>query len=174
MELGSGSQWRTTFAPVDFLVGMSYRIVVSYSVGERALKVQIKGLDGSVWAVPSVTLTPEFKGFSVTHFAVASFSDKDSGGAILARGTVDSITLTLPDAVEPRINYQHFGKMLEVSLNSMTGWQYDLEVSSNLASWRTVQGPVVGTGNKLRFNAMATTSEVLGFLRVRGERLTGR
>jgi hypothetical protein len=109
--------------------------------------------------------------FALDTVSVTSYSgagqDPDFFGTILAHGTVDNITVTLPPVVR-NFSGEFTNNLWQVQFGTYTGWNYTLQRSTNMISWNDASDAAPGTGNVMTFpdtNALSGQA----FFRVRAQ-----
>ena len=107
------------------------------------------GEEGAVWLALTTPLAPSFTDFRVDTFAVASYSDAGAGGSLYARGYVDNVTWTVPDAPVQGLHTARTANGLELRWQAAPDHRYGVEASADLRQWTPQQAPAPGTGGWL-------------------------
>lgn len=109
--------------------------------------------------------------FALDTIAVISYSgvgqDPSFFGTILAHGSVDNITVTLPPAVR-NFSGEFTNDTWQLQFGTYATWDYTLQRSTNLISWSDASVTLPGTGNIMGFSdTNALTSQA--FYRIRAQ-----
>jgi hypothetical protein len=91
-------------------------------------------------------------GFSLDTFAVESYSsagqDPSYAGSILAHGTVDNVQISYATTAPPALSVTLASGAAGISFNSISGYLYTLQRTSNFQSWTNVVTASVGDGGQ--------------------------
>lgn len=166
----TGTNWGTGgFAPLGLTTGDLFRISLSYSASQHQLRTVITKNGQAFGPIDDTSFGTNFLGFALDAFAVCSYSDAGQdpfyAGSLLAHGTIDNVTLSLPDPVA-RFQGTRTGSTWSAQFQSRSHYNYWLEKTVDLNAWLTVDGPVSGNGGSV---SLQDTNAVLatGFYRVR-------
>jgi hypothetical protein len=128
------------------------RVTMHYTAADQMCVLTITTNGVVVVAPVVVVLTAPRVSFGDYHldtFAVESYSDAESGGSLLAHGTIGSVDLEVP---RPPVTYLRPGLMNgagRVEFSSRTNWNYILQSSADLLTWFPAGPAVPGTGGNL-------------------------
>jgi hypothetical protein len=163
--------------PLELTTGDLYRITLTFLASNRVLRTAVlrNGVPystGTSNTLRDVVLT-NVHDFRVDTLAVMSYSDavqvgpRTWWGSVLAHGTVDNLSLTLP---APPVQNLALASAVpaRVQFLSRTNWQYQLERSTNLMEWQPASATVPGTGATLTLQDTNTTTPQ-AYYRVRAE-----
>jgi hypothetical protein len=136
----------TTPLPTNVVI----RVSMNYTANNQTSVLTLTTNGVALFAPLPVTLAnpPDFDNFRVDTFAVESYNGADSGGSILAHGAIGNVLLVVP----PPLNIVQVtldDGVAGVQIASQTGWNYVLQSSADLQTWRPVGPGVVGTGGLL-------------------------
>jgi hypothetical protein len=109
--------------------------------------------------------------FALDTVSVISYSgagqDPNFFGSILAHGTVDNITVTLPPVVR-NFSGEFTNHLWQVQFNTYSNWLYTLQRSTDLTSWSDASASFPGNGDAMSLsdtNALANQA----FYRIRAQ-----
>ena len=154
--------------PMEMTMGDLFRVRMEYTATNGTLITTMTRNGEPFGPLEQNRLTPNFSDFRVDGFAITSYSDERADGSILARGTVDNITVVYPEGPHIDLTSQLVAGIFETRFLSRTNWQYQLERTTDLGSWAPVGPWVPGTGGELTLSQQI--NEARGFYRVRAER----
>jgi hypothetical protein len=95
--------------------------------------------------------------FRIDAVAIMSYSDAiqvgspQFWGSVLAHGTIDNITLTLPPNPVNNLAMVRSNGAWRAQFNSQTNWSYALERTIDARSWTVVSATNQGTGTTMTF-----------------------
>lgn len=151
------SDGRLPWAYADSFVALQaeveYRFRLDWSATDGVL-----GLAWWIDGEPGPDLRPVrmpagFSDFAVDALAVSSYSDAGQdprfAGSVRASGWVDDIEWVLPPDPVRDLRFTGSPFHREVTFKSQPGWEYTLEVSTDLARWEAVGTAEAGTGGDL-------------------------
>ena len=127
--------------------------------------------NGAFYAtIPDAQLGTGFEGFTVDHVAVCSYSnagqDPAYAGSILAHGVVDNLSFNLITP-PPQISGAFSNQVWTVQVACRSNYVYQLERSTNLASWSPISGEVKASGTSLELqDPMPSASSAIYRVRV--------
>ena len=134
--------------PLELKINALYHIELAYSSSGRVLEI---AMTENGQALPSITplrMSQNFGDFRVDTFALSSYSDAGQSpefpGSIFAQARIDNIVITVPPGPSIQISGRRRGNAWEVTFDSLRGWDYSLERSTDLKQWTTVAGPLSG------------------------------
>jgi hypothetical protein len=186
-DAGFGDTWATTvissnnvFAyghnfPLALTTNDRYEITVAYDPADQTVRTSARRNGQSVGPLEPVSLagTPDFR---LDAFSITSYSDAVQVGApiyygsILAHGTLEELTLVLPDPPAAGLLVEkNTGGFIEVSFVARSQWIHAVERSTDFLHWTMAAPPVVGADVQVVLrdtNSPASTA----FYRVRSER----
>ncbi len=150
-----------------------YHIELVYTASNQTLHTSMTCNGAPFGPMPDAVAGSDFTDFRVDHIAICSYSDalQDPyyAGSILAHGTVDNFTVTLPPAPVSNVSGRFSDGAWQVEFESRTNWLYTLESTKDLRSWTDVSATTAGTGGTLVLsdtNALAPNA----FYRIRANR----
>ncbi len=157
------------FTLLNLPVGVTMRISMSYTSSNKMVKTSITTNGVSIGAINNVVLSGGFTDFRVDTFALESYSDAFTTDSILAHGSVDNISVTVPPPPIQNFRGAFTNGQWQVEFLSRTNWNYVLERTTNFQNWTNVSLAVSGTGTNLFLpdtNALAEKA----FYRVRAQK----
>ncbi len=164
--------YRDSFVNLD--AGSLYGFELTYTAADRRLGLVMTVDGGPGPELQPVILPASFTDFRVDALSINSYSDAGQdprfAGSVLATGWIDDLTWTLPAPAVGRLRWVTMADVAGVSLMTRTGWNYQLESSTDLRTW-AVAGPVVGgTGGEKVLPDTATGDGDERFYRVKATR----
>lgn len=168
--VSSNKQFAFAFTVFEMPIEQLFHIDMHYSAVQQALVTTVSSNGVSV-AVTN-QLDSSFSDFRVDVVSISSYSDAgqhpDFDGSILANGTVDNISITVPEPPVGAVTGGFANNVWQVTLTSEPGWTYSLERTSDFQNWTQVGSSVSGTGGTLTLQDSAPPAT--GFYRVRAEK----
>jgi len=141
-----------SYGVVELPTNMVMRVTMNYTAADQmcVLTITTNG-DAAVAPVVVVFTAPHvyFGDYHLDAFAVESYSDAESGGSLLAHGTIGNVVLEAP---RPPVTYLRpalLHGVERVRFASRTNWNYILQSSADLQTWAPAASPVAGTGGYL-------------------------
>jgi hypothetical protein len=130
--------WGYADSYVTLETGRHYRFELAYSSTHRTARMSML-TDGQPGPqLTDIVLPANFTRFQVDTFAISNYSGAGQNplyaGSVLARGWIDNISITVPEAPILSLRARDGG----VSLDALAGWRYTLEASGNLTDWSAV------------------------------------
>lgn len=185
-DAGFGDTWATTVVSSnnvfafahDFPLTLSptdvFRITLAYTASNELVRATAtkNGAPFGPLADLSLAGKPDFR---LDSFAVISYSDSiQSGppafhGSVLAHGTVDNLTLVVPDPPLLALRLGGSNDWWGATFQSQTNWVYTLERSPRLQNWSAASATVPGNGGALNLSDDNIPGPMM-FYRVRAER----
>jgi hypothetical protein len=142
----------SSYGVVELPTGVVMRVVMNYTAVDQMCVLTIT-TNGSVVVPPVVVVLNApyvtFGDYHLDTFAIESYSDAESGGSLLAHGTIGNITIKVPRAPVTFLQPALLNGAEGVQFSSLEDWNYILQSSRDLQSWVQVGSPVAGTGGKL-------------------------
>jgi len=144
---GAGS-----YGVVELPTNVVMRVVMNYTAADQMCVLTIT-TNGVVVVAPVVVVLNapgvNFGDYHLDAFAVESYSDAQSGGSLLAHGTIGNVVLEVP---RPPVTYVQLALVDgagRVQFASRLNWNYVLQCSADLRTWLPAAPPAAGTGGKL-------------------------
>src|SRR5688572_5887276 len=162
------------FGLVEIPVNVPMRVTLSYTSADHTLQIQVRtnGVTlGEIVRAPLIQTNIQM-GFVLDAFSISSYSDEgqfpsEFEGSIFARGTIDNIELTLPDAPAFRASGALVAGKWEQTIIGEAGWFYTLQASTDLKNWSDVSPEVEGADAALKLSPSEPETGVLRFFRVK-------
>ena len=152
--------------PYDLADGQNHRIRCRWDPLTRRFATEITGIPG---IQPTDPALPTADDFAVDALAVVLWNEGNTpGDSLMANGTLDNITVTLPDPAQ----YLTGPLTIETATQSVRflsrmAYRYQLEGTGDLNSWNVVAGPLAGTGDELSLSDLRDAYFLQQFYRVR-------
>jgi hypothetical protein len=165
-----GSHWsRGGFAGLEMPLDDLFHVEMVYAASDHTLRTSITDNGMPFGPVPDAYLPATFLSFRVDHIAIASYSDANGWGSLLAKGVVDNLTVTATPRAAQRISGGFVASgVWQAQFLSHTNWLYTLERTTNFQSWTPVSETRRGTENDMALqDTHAPAAEA--FYRVRVE-----
>ena len=164
--------------PLELTVGDLFHFDMRYTASNQVLHTTVSrngqpfglGLDNSLADLSLATL-PDFR---VDTVAVMSYSDigqspAQFAGSILAHGTVDNLSVTMPAWPVQNLSGRFTNPTWQAEFLGRTNWSYTLERSMDFQNWSVVSASTPGTAtNLILIDTNAAASK--NFYRVRADR----
>ncbi len=150
--------------------GITMHVLMAYTTSNKTVKTSITTNGVSIGSINHVVLSSGFTDFRVDTFALESFSDAYTTDSLLAHGSVDNITFTVPPPPIQNFRGAFTNGQWQVEFLSRTNWNYVLERTQNFLSWTETSPRTNGTGAKIFLpdtNAIPFTTQ---FYRVKANR----
>jgi hypothetical protein len=165
----------TDYTILDLPVETTLRITMAYSAADSTLVTTLTADGTPAVAIHPVTLSATFTDFRVDAFSVTSYSANGEkskfGSSLLAHGTVDNVTLTLPPPPVVNLRGRFNGAQWEATFTSRTNWSYVLEAAGDFRSWSEVSPAANGTGNELALQETNAPPATMRFYRIKARHL---
>ena len=168
--ISSSNQFATKFAfPLPLTSGVTYHVTMNYAASNKTLVTSVTTNGSAFGTIPNVVLGSTFKDFRLDELAVINWSDAGADGSLLAHGTVDNFTVTLPPPPVQNLTGAFSNNLWQAQFISQTNWLYTLQCSTDLISWNSVSLTNSGNGTNLY---LPDTNAIFdkAFYRVRAER----
>ena len=144
------------FDDLSLQTNVTYHVKLNHAAGEGTISGLIL-TNGQVFTTMPIVGNNfgEIIGpFALDTVSVTSYSgagqDPEFFGSVLAHGTVDNITVTLPPVVR-NFSGEFTNNVWQVQFGNYTAWNYTLQRSTNLISWSDASATLPGTGNIMSF-----------------------
>jgi len=131
---------------LEMTPGETFRILMDYVAATRTLTTIISN-NAVQFGQTQTILVPTNFDFRVTAFSVSSYSDAiqpPPPGSILAHGTVDNISITVPPPPVMNLTGAFSNGVWRAQFTSCTNWSYSLERATEFQSWTNVAASVSG------------------------------
>jgi hypothetical protein len=154
--------------PLEMPIADLFHVSMNYTASNSTLATIMTRNGEPFGPLEPTHLDANFSDFRVDAFAISSYSDDRADGSILARGTVDNIVVIYPEGPSTKLAGRVVSGTFEARFTSRANWSYQLEHSSDLATWNAVGGLTRGTGGELTISHQNPSAH--GFYRVSAER----
>lgn len=142
----SNSRLAFWWASVPLESGVQYRIRLYHAAGTTNIAGMVL-VDGQVYtSLPLSWVSTNFTDFRLNAISISSYSDENSGGAILAHGLVDTLVVTTPSPPVANLICGFAEGTWQMQFQSQPNWVYALERTRDFITWTDVSPNVVGTG----------------------------
>jgi hypothetical protein len=170
--LSSNNQFATTFAfPFTLDPGTLFHVAMNYTASNQTMHTTMarNGAPFAAGAIPDVVLGSSFSDFRLDQFAVINWSDAGADGSLLAHGTVDNFTVTVPPPPVQNFSGIFTNNFWQAQFTGQSNWLYTLERTTNFISWNDVSQTNNGNSTNL---FLPDTNAISGkaFYRIRAER----
>ncbi|HYG35091.1 MAG TPA: hypothetical protein VEC99_09920, partial [Clostridia bacterium] len=149
MNFSSGSD----YSLFDLPLGVPMRVVLSYTASNQTASVSITTNGVLVGPLASAPLSSQFTEFVVDTFAIASYSDAGQEpfmpGSVLAHGVVDNLVVSAPLPALRDFQGALVAGNWQASFQTRTNWNYQLQASEDLSTWKNIGEIISGTGQKV-------------------------
>lgn len=160
--------------PVELTLGDLFHVEMTYTAGNRTM-VTTMTRNGEVFGpIENAVAGPGFGGFRVDHLAVCSFNDggqdPEWDGSVLAHGTMDNISVTVPAPPVPNIRLHFAAGRLEARFTGHSNWTYTLERTLDFHGWTPASPTRRGEVTELTLQDTNSVNPRAAFYRVRADR----
>ena len=142
----------SSYGVVELPTNVVMQVVMNYTAADQLCVLTIT-TNGNVVVAPVVVVlnAPDvyFSDYHLDTFAVESYSGAQSGGSLLAHGTIGNVVLEVPPPPVTFLRPSLLNGVERMEFSSRTNWNYVLQSSSDLNNWTQVGSPVPGTGGKM-------------------------
>ena len=142
----------SSYGVVELPVNIVMHVAMVYTAADQTCELTITTNGVAVVAPVVVVLNAPgvyFGDYHLDAFSVESYSDAESGGSLLAHGTIGNIVLVAPPPPVTCLQAAVINGVGQVQFASRLYWSYVLQNSADLVTWST-DGPVVpGTGGTM-------------------------
>ncbi|MEO7298166.1 MAG: hypothetical protein ABI042_06265 [Verrucomicrobiota bacterium] len=159
------------FTLLNLPVGVTMHISLAYTSSNKTVKTSITTNGVSIGAVNNVVLSSAFTDFRVDTFALESYSDFGTTDSILAHGSIDNITLTMPPPPVQNFLGAFTNGQWQVEFLSRTNWKYVLERTQTFQAWTETSPHTNGTGAKIFLFDTNAILPATQFYRIRADHL---
>jgi hypothetical protein len=127
---------------------------VSMDFSNRVLTTFVRR-NGLIYGEPQVINLPSAgTDFRVDTFAICSYSDAGQSppqysGSVLAHGTVDNITLRVPNRPPFLLSGAWRQNFFQVDFEATSNWLYRLEATADFREWHTVAERMAGSNGRM-------------------------
>jgi hypothetical protein len=125
--------------------------------------------NGTQYGATQLITVPTNFDFRVSTFSISSYSDQRADGSILAHGTVDNITITVPPPPVMNLAGAFSNGLWRAQFLSRSNWLYTLERAVSFTVWTNASLTTVGTGSTLSL-VDPNPPWAKSFYRIRAER----
>ncbi len=169
------------YAPINVAVynseiptNQTAHISFSFVASNQTVTVTVTTNGVSLATLPPLQLKSangfeESDDFRADIFSVSSYSSAgDDYDSVLAHGTIDNITVSIPSPAQ-RLSGAFSGGFWQVQFENHLNWNYSLQRSTNLVAWTDVSSSANGNGTNL---FLIETNSISGpaFYRIRAFR----
>lgn len=149
----TGTNWcRGGFASLALDTGAVYRVTMVFTAQDQKLRTTLMKNGVSAGEIDPAQPVESFVNFHVDHLAIMSYSEagQDPGysGSILAHGTIDNLTVTLPAPPIGNVAGRSEDGAWKVRFTGKDGWVYRLRrgtADQQSESWSVVSPDLEGT-----------------------------
>jgi len=145
-----------------------FHVDMNYTATNRTLTTTVTN-GGVQYGVTQAIVVPTNFDFRCDTVAICSYSDQHATGSILAHGTVDNFSLTVPPPPVQNLTAAIKNKQWTAQFISNTNWLYTLECTTDFVSWNSVSIATNGNGTNL-FLADTMAPSGCAFYRIRADR----
>ena len=144
---------RNSYGVVELPTNIVMRVTMNYTAANQTCVLTIT-TNGVAVVAPVVCgsqrrLGVYFGDYHLDTFAVESYSGRESGGSLLAHGTIGNMVLVVPPPPVTYLQPALVNGVGQVQFASRTNWNYVLQSSADLQTWAPAGPPAPGTGGNL-------------------------
>lgn len=169
--VSSNSQFIPGFNfPLTMPLNDLFHIALAYTASNRTLATTMTRSGVAFGPIQKVALPGTFTDFRVDAVSISSYNDSgDAYGSVLARGTIDNLTVTTPGPPVANLTARVTSGLYRIQFTGRTNWSYALERSADLRNFTVVQSlNFPATTNLTLEDAMAPCTN--RFYRIRADR----
>jgi hypothetical protein len=153
---------------LDMTPGQLFHIDMDYIGSTRTLTTTVTN-NGVRYGVAQMITVPTNFDFRVASVSVSSYSDQHAGGSILAHGTIDNISLTVPPPPIQNLRGSLTNAVWQMAFTGRTNWTYTLEAAADFQTWSNIASTnLINITNCVLQDMNPSTGR--SFYRVRAER----
>lgn len=172
--ISTNGQFASGFTfPLELAPGRLYRVKMVYRAATRSLSTTMTEDGEAFGPVQDAVLGEDFTDVGVDHVAIMSYSDAGQdpmfAGSVRARGWVDNVVVTGPDAPSMAFGGTWSEGHYTVTFAGTPGWRYTLERTTDWTGWDAVGESVEGAGDR-QILVDAAPPGARAFYRLRAER----
>jgi len=126
--------------------GVVYHVVLTHAAGQAAIGGEVS-VNGQLYtSLPNVFAGP-ITNFLIDTISITSYGN--SGGSLLAHGTVDNFVVTLPPPPIQNFSGALTNSIWQTQFTSQSNWLYTLQRSADLQSWSNISTATPGNATNL-------------------------
>jgi len=126
--------------PLEVSANHLFHIALTYTASNQTLVTTMTRNGAAFGPIQNVKLPGSFTDFRVDAVSINSYNDSgDAYGSVLARGTIDNLTVTTPTPPVASMSARVTNGLYCVQFTGRTNWSYALERSTDLRSFAVVQ-----------------------------------
>jgi hypothetical protein len=141
--------------PLEMTTGDWFHIAMSFTASNLTLKTTITKNGAAFSTIKDLSIAGSVYDFRCDTLAIMSYSDAvqfgspQYWGSILAHGTVDNITATVPDPPVMNFSGVRSNTTWRAQFLSRTNWSYVLERTGDFVSWTNASATNSGTAGAI-------------------------
>ncbi len=152
------------------VAGTIYQITLNHTAGSTNLSGAVYTNGVLISALP-FSFPANITDFRLDTLSINCYQDDGYGDSLLAHGTVDNFSVTLPPPPVQNLVGNFSGGQWQTQFQSRSNWLYSLEHSTDLKNWDTVTTGISSNTNAANLILVDTHSPVdKGFYRIRADR----
>jgi hypothetical protein len=126
--------------PLEMSANHLFHIALTYTASNQTLVTTMTRNGAAFGPIQNVKLPGTFTDFRVDAVSINSYNDSgDAYGSVLARGTIDNLTVTTPAPPVANMNARVTNGLYRVQFTGRTNWSYALERSADFLNFTPVQ-----------------------------------
>ena len=133
---------------IDMTPGQWFHVELNYTATNRTLTTVVTN-NGTQYGGTQTILVPTNFDFRCTAVAISSYSDQHATGSILAHGTIDNFSVSVPPSPVQNVTGAFSNHVWQTQFTGRTNWLYTLERTTNFISWNSVLVLTNFTGTSL-------------------------
>ena len=164
--------------PSDYAIfalapGDWYHIAMNYTASNQTLVATVTNLAQTSGVRIVQSISTNFTDYRLSAFSVSSYNDAGQdpqyAGSVLAHGTVDNLTLTVPAPPVQTVGGSFTNGLSQIEFLGQTNWLYTLQRTSDFKSWSDVSASAAGQAGAIRL-AETNRPPDKAFYRIRASR----
>jgi hypothetical protein len=130
---------------LDMPPGQLFHVELNYTGTNRTLTTVITN-NGAQYGVTQTILVPANFDFRAAAVSISSYSDQHADGSVLAHGTIDNFTFTVPPPPVQNFTGTFSNVVWQARFNGRTNWIYALQRTADFQTWTNVAATSISTG----------------------------
>ena len=139
--VSSNNQFIPSFNfPLEMAIDDLFHIALTYTASNQTLDTTMTRNGAGFGPIQNVKLDTHFTDFRVDALSINSYNDSgDAYGSVLARGTIDNLTVITPPSPVANLTMHRTNGMFRAQFHGRTNWNYALQRSTDLLTFTSVQ-----------------------------------
>jgi len=128
---------------------VTYHFAMNHNIGDEEVTTVVStyasnGVLQTYTTLPTNFISPGFVDFFVDTVSISSYNGTDSGGSIIANGTISNLKVTTAPRPVGNVAGKLSGSTYTAQFSTRTNFDYTLERSTDLKNWTPIADPLAG------------------------------